>query len=135
MVTPTPFSRMSPKTSQETAARRYIEHPPLPTTPHTRSAALNPSPYQVPTSRVSYADTRHPAAGPQHAIHSQLHIDLPIAPLYPCLADYRMPRVHQRPPRQRIAVACRYCRRRKVNYLNLMKTDTIDPMLRISNFT
>ena len=45
--------------------------------------------------------------------------------------------VHQPTPRQRTAVACGYCRRRKVNYQSLedLEIDTIDPMLRTPKFT
>lgn len=105
---------------------RYVEHPSQPTTPHSRSDAPHYIPYQVPTSRVSYApDPRHPAAEPRHPMHVQRHMELSRSHergvVYPRPGEYYppeapIPPIHQPAPRQRTAVACRYCRRRKVNF-------------------
>ena len=102
----------------------YVEHTMPPSTPHARSdppqyALYNPPP----SSRLVYPSDHHARVDTRHTGHPQRHMDLTRSHergiLYPRQGEFYPPEVgvppaHQPAPRQRTAVACRYCRRRKV---------------------
>ena len=100
---------------------RYSEHPVQPPPLHARSD-LAPH-YQTyhppPPARLSYPpdpprpDPRHLAHQRHAPLRGSEHASMYSRPeYYPVEAV--IPPVHQPAPRQRTAVACRYCRRRKV---------------------
>ena len=105
---------------------RYVEQTMSPSTPHSRSDPPQYIAYNLPaSSRLSYPPEPHPRAGNHHNVHPQRHMDLPRShehrvvysrqgAYYP--QEGSVPPAHQPAPRQRTAVACRYCRRRKVFY-------------------
>lgn len=121
---------------------RYPDLPMHPSTPHSRSDAPQYSAYNPPPqSRLSYPpdpsrpDSHYSAPPPRQMEMSRSHER---AIVYARPPDYYSSEtvvapVHQPAPRQRTAVACRYCRRRKVCFILARLIE--DPMLRLSKLS
>jgi hypothetical protein len=107
---------------------RYAEQPMPPSASHSRSDSLQYAPYTgppppPPPPRLSYPPGPPHRPDTRHAPQAQQQLDLARsherAIVYPRHGGYYpqeagVAPVHQPAPRQRTAVACRYCRRRKV---------------------
>lgn len=105
-------------------ASRYVDLPMHPSTQHGRSDPPQYSPYghPPPHTRLSYPpdppppDSRHSVPPPRQMEMTRPHERAVVYARPPeyYTTDTLVAPVHQPAPRQRTAVACRYCRRRKV---------------------
>jgi hypothetical protein len=116
-----------------TPLTRYPDRPFPPSTHHSSSDPQYTQ-YNVPvaSTRLSYPPEPSPPGDPRHAVHPQRRMEPSRShergvmftgqgEYYP--SETVPPPVHQPAPRQRTAVACRYCRRRKVWVTSLLTTD------------